>query len=233
MKSQVSKFIFLLSLTLFSLSVTPQDAFSAPLLVSQATVPANSSNLSLQQKDEISKIIDERLEKSITVSDRIQTVVYSNFGLLFALVGLLVSVLSALPILSGITVFVFKKAILRSIENAIIKELLETGIQDILEAEIKKQMSSRFEEELSKKIKHKLKELEQQASSDLSAFKDQLNQLNVDAEQEKSEFLSKLTSFDSVVLRDAAAKAVADKIAEFKRFRPPFPALPGRRDRLN
>ena len=232
MKHKVSKVIILSALLLFAVTSTAQAQNATPSPIPQLETKLFSivSSLSEQQKDEIERIVDDRLERSATVSDRIQNTVNGNFGLLFALAGLTISALGAIPIFSGAVIFIFRRTILEGIQKTITNELVNSEMQEILEDEVNKQLSNKVEEDLSIKIKQKLTELEQHAVSDLSKFKDQLNQLVAEVEKDKREYVTKLTSLDLNIVREAAAKAAAkaaaDKFAEFKLK--PFAFMPGR-----
>jgi Rps23 Pro-64 3,4-dihydroxylase Tpa1-like proline 4-hydroxylase len=229
MKHKIPKVIILSALLLFAVTLTApaQATPSSSNPEFETELFSISTNLSAQQKDEIERIIDDRLERSATVSDRIQSTVNGNFGLLFALAGLTISALGAIPVFSGAVIFIFRRTILEGIEKTITKELLKTGMQEILEDEVKKQLSDQVEEELRSKIKQKLTELEQQATCDLSEFKDQLARVIAEVEKDKREYVAKLTSLDLNIVREAAARAAADKIADLIKSRPPLPLISG------
>lgn len=232
MKRKIPKIIILSAPLLFAITSTAQAQTIPPSSIPQLETRSLSIafNLPEQQKDEIERIVDDRLERSATVSDRIQNTVNGNFGLLFALAGLTISALGAIPIFSGAVIFIFRRTILEGIQKTITNELVNREMQEILEDEVKKQLSNKIEEDLSIKIKQKLTELEQHAISDLSEFKDQLDQLVAEVEKDKREYVEKLTSLDLNIIREAAAKAAAkaaaDKFAEFKLK--PFPFMAGR-----
>lgn len=187
MKQKIPKIIILSALLLFAVTSTAQAQTALPSSIPQLeTKPFSVAfNLSEQQKDEIERIVDDRLERSATVSDRIQNTVNGNFGLLFALAGLTISALGAIPIFSGAVIFIFRRTILEGIQKTITNELVNREMQEILEDEVNKQLSNKVEDDLSIKIKQKLTELEQLAVSDLSKFKDQLNQLVAEVEKDK------------------------------------------------
>ena len=130
MTQNISKVLVLA--TLLSLSIllaSPVQAISYPANSEVEAEPSSIFiNLSEQQKDELESMIDDRLERSAAVSDRIQDTVNENFGLLFTLAGLTISALGAIPLFSGGVIFIFRRTILEGIEKTITKELLKTGL---------------------------------------------------------------------------------------------------------
>lgn len=231
MKHKTSKLIILSALLLFviTLVASAQPPSFAANSKSETEFSPISINLSEQQKNEIERMIDDRIERSATVSDRIQNTVNENFSLLFAISGLTVSALGAIPIFSGAVIFIFRRTILEGIERTITKELLKTGMQEILEEEVKEQLRDQVGEELSRKVTQRLIELEHQADSDLTAFRNQLTQLLEEIEEDKRKYLENLKSLDLNILRDAAAKAARDVVEEFlRKKRPPFHFPPKR-----
>lgn len=211
MKHKISKAIVLSALLLFAITLTaPAQASSSSNSGFETELSSISTNLAEQQRDDTERIVDDRLERSAMVSDRVQSAVNNNFGLLFAISGLTISALGAIPVFSVAVIFIFRRTILEGIRGSITDQVLNTEMQKILEDGVKKQLSDQVEEELSSKIKQKLTELEQQANIDLSMFKKQLSQLIVEVEKDKKEYLQRLTSLDPNIIREAAA----DKFAE-------------------
>jgi hypothetical protein len=224
MKHDIPKVLALA--TLLSLSValaTPAEAisYSANSTV-ETELPSIPTNLSEQQRAELERIIDDRLERSAAVSDRIQDTVYENFGLLFALAGLMIGVLSAVPVFSGVAILIFRKAILHSIEKAISEEVVNAETKRMLEEELEKQLANQFKEEFSLKISQKLAELEEMAKNDLETFKTRMEELTTEIEKDKDVYATKLKSLDLKVVRDLAVEAVTDKLPEVIR---PVPLL--------
>jgi len=105
-QKQIKDIIFpaLLLLTVTFTLLTHSPAFA----VDSKSEPESSfilTSLSEQQRDELERMIDDRLERSATVSDRIQETVNQNFGLLFAISGLTISALGAIPVFSAAIIF--------------------------------------------------------------------------------------------------------------------------------
>jgi Rps23 Pro-64 3,4-dihydroxylase Tpa1-like proline 4-hydroxylase len=229
MKHRLSKIIILSALLLFTVTLDAQTASASSSPESKTRLTSISLNLSAQQKDEIEKIIDDRLERSAIVSDRVQNTVNESFSLLFAISGLTISALGAIPVFSVAVIFIFRRTILEGIQKTITDQVLNTEMQKILEEEVEKQLSNQVKDELNSKIKQKLTEFEQKANGDLSQFKLQLEQWIIDVEKDKRDYVERLISLDSTVIREAAAKAAADKFAEWKKIKTPLDLIPGRR----
>jgi Rps23 Pro-64 3,4-dihydroxylase Tpa1-like proline 4-hydroxylase len=214
MKHKIPQVIIFSTLLLFAVTLTT-PAQATPSSSSEIeTELLSSTNLSTQQKDEIERIIDDRLERSAIVSDRIQNTVNDNFGLLFTISGLTISALGAIPVFSAAVIFIFRRTILEGIQRTITDQVLNTETQKILEDEVSKQLNDQVEEELSNKIQQKLTELEQQAIGDISIFRNQLAQLILEVEKDKREYVERLRSLDPTIIGEAAAKAATEKFAE-------------------
>ena len=176
---------------------------------SPIVTPTPTATITPQQKDEIEKIVDERLEKNAKVDDRIQATVNGNFSWAIGLLTALIAALGVMPIIIIVLVWLLRGSVIQQIVSETKKQL-----EKDIELEVKKQFRRTVAEELAKQVDLFKQELESLKID----FIDQLQNLSLSAQQEKDRIFDELERITpSVIQTEFVSPEIQKKIQELTR----------------
>lgn len=153
----------------------------------------------LRNDPQLQKLVEEDLEKSLVIREVIQTEVDRTFSHTTTLLNVLLVVLTAIPILTAVGFWFIR----RSVVNQIV---VETRKQ--LQDEVRNQ----FRQEVSQEITAQTDAFKQEIKQLRDEFAAQLQQLNVDAQQEKDQIIQELTTILPPPIRDSASPELQQKL---------------------
>ncbi|MBE9129706.1 MULTISPECIES: hypothetical protein [unclassified Coleofasciculus] len=106
------------SVVLLSVNLAIAQPTSSPPTANQPT-----PTLSDQQQEEVQQLIENEIDRSRTISDRVQSEVDRTFGWTIDLINLLITVLIAIPIVTGLAAFFLRQSIIDQLVRQTKKQL--------------------------------------------------------------------------------------------------------------
>lgn len=156
----------------------------------------------LREDKQLQDLVEEDLEKSLTIRSQIQAEVDRAFGHTTSLLNVLLGVLTFLPVLAAISVWFIR----RSVITQIIRDT-----QQQLREEVEKQ----FEQEIAAELKEQATAFKQEIEKLRAEFVEQLAQLQTlfsDAQKEKDQIIQELAQITPSPMRDSAPPETQQKI---------------------
>ena len=184
---------------------TAQPTLSPP---QQAT-----SSLSNQQQEEIEKLIEDEIDRSKKISEMVQSEVDRTFDWTISLINLLITVLIAIPIVTGLAVLLLRRSIIDQLVTETKKQL-----QEETEHEVKKQLEVQVAAGLKRQVevfKQELEVLRQELKTLKADFASQLQSLFLAAQTEKEKIFMEISRITpSIIHEEFVAPEVQLKVQE-------------------
>ncbi|MEO0533413.1 MAG: tetratricopeptide repeat protein [Cyanobacteria bacterium P01_A01_bin.123] len=153
----------------------------------------------LRNDPQLQKLVEEDLEKSLVIREVIQTEVDRTFSHTTTLLNVLLVVLTAIPILTAVGFWFIRRSVINQI-------VVETRKQ------LQDEVRSQFRQEVSQEITAQTDAFKQEIKQLRDEFAAQLQQLNVDAQQEKDQIIQELTTILPPPIRDSASPELQQKL---------------------
>ncbi|UBF27427.1 tetratricopeptide repeat protein [Kovacikia minuta CCNUW1] len=156
----------------------------------------------LREDRQLQELVEDDLEKSLTIRAQIQTEVDRAFSHTTSLLNVLLGVLTFLPVLAAVAVWFIR----RSVINQITKDTKQQ-----LQQEVEKQ----FEQEIAAELKQQAEAFKQEIEKLRAEFVDQLSQLKslfLDAQKEKDQIIQELSQITPSPIRESAPPETQQKI---------------------
>jgi tetratricopeptide (TPR) repeat protein len=206
-KAAIAYFAVLLSISAsISASISTAIAQGNPALPPlPKTTPLPSPDppppMTTQEAASMQKFVKEEIRDSKEVGDRIQQEVDRTFGWTLSLLNTLITVLIAIPILTGLAAFWLRRSILGQVVQDIRKEL------ELVREELKIQAARDLKDQLAT-FKHELEAAK-------SGFTTQLQTLSITAQQEKDRIFQELAKITpSIIQEEFVAPEIHQRIQE-------------------
>jgi tetratricopeptide (TPR) repeat protein len=157
--------------------------------------------MTAQEAASMQKFVKEEIRDSKEVGDRIQEEVDRTFGWTLSLLNSLITVLIAIPILTGLAAFWLRRSIIGQVVQDIRKEL------ELVREELKIQAARDLKDQLAT-FKHELEAAK-------LGFTTQLQTLSITAQQEKDRIFQELAKITpSIIQEEFVAPEIQQRIQE-------------------
>jgi tetratricopeptide (TPR) repeat protein len=172
-----------------------------------------TSTLSSPQREEVERLIKQEIKESKDISEIVQSEVDRTFGWTISLINLLITVLIAIPIVTGLAALFLRRSIIDQLVQETRKQL-----QEETEREVKAQLETQIAGGLKREVEDFRQELEafRQELQDLkSDFGFQLNNLFIAAQSEKDKIFQEIAKITpSVIQSEFVAPEIQKRIHE-------------------
>lgn len=192
---------------LFADVAIAQPAPSAP------ASPSTPPTLSNQQREEVKTLMKEEIEQGNKIGDRVRSEVNNTFGWTISLINLLITVLIAIPIVTGIAALFLR----RSIIAQLVQET-RTQLQEETAKEVKAQLEAQIAAGLKREVedfRQALVVFKQEIEKVKLDFAFQLNNLFIAAQTEKDKIFQEISRITpSVIQEEFVAPEIQKRIHE-------------------
>jgi tetratricopeptide (TPR) repeat protein len=154
----------------------------------------------LREDKQLQDLVEEDLEKSITIRTQIQAEVDRAFNHTTTLINVLLAILTAIPVLMAVGIWFIRRSVINQI-------LSETKQQLKIERQ--------FEQEVAAEFKTQIETFKQEIGNLRSDFNDQLAQLKtlfLDLQTEKDKIIQELAQITPSPIRESAPPETQEKI---------------------
>ena len=198
----------LLSLFLFTGAALAAPELPPPTTPAQLKDPSPYTNSfwekleRLREDKQLQELVEDDLEKSLTIRAQIQTEVDRAFSHTTSLLNVLLGVLTFLPVLAAVGVWFIRRSVINQITRDTKQQLQE---------EVEKQ----FEQEIAAELKEQAEAFRQEIENLRVEFVDQLAQLKslfLDAQKEKDQIIQELSQITPSPMRESAPPETQQKI---------------------
>jgi tetratricopeptide (TPR) repeat protein len=158
----------------------------------------------LRGDEQLQKLVEEDLEKSIAIREQIQTEVDRAFGHTTAILNVLLVLLTSFPILAAAGIWFMRRSVISQI-------IAETKKQ--LQEEVEKQLEEEVAAEYKKQTEAFKQEIEK-LNAEFVAQLSQLKNLFIDAQKEKNQIIEELSKITPSPVREPVSPEIQQKIQE-------------------
>ncbi len=174
--------------------------------------PSPAPSFSSQQRADLEQFVEEQIEKSGAVRDLVQSEMSDTFGLTLDLLNLLVTVLIAIPVITGLIALVLRRSVITQMAVATKRQLQEETGQ-----EVKTQLEIQVTAELRHQVEAFKQELET-LKSDYVLQLQNLQELFLNLQEEKQQIFQELARLTpSPTQQEVVGPDVQRKIQELTR----------------
>lgn len=155
----------------------------------------------LREDKQLQDLVEEDLEKSITIRTQIQAEVDRAFNHTTTLINVLLAILTAIPVLMAASIWFIR----RSVINQILSETKQ---------QLKTEVERQFEQEVAAEFKTQIDIFKQEIGSLRSDFNDQLAQLKtqfLDLQTKKDKIIQELARITPPPTRESAPPEFSNK----------------------
>lgn len=211
MKSK-TQIISILAIAFFTLLITAGAAIaSSELSAVPQTTPTPTVSKPFWEKleilrgdEQLQKLVEEDLEKSIAIREQIQVEVDRAFGHTTTILNVLLVLLTSFPILAAAGIWFIRGSVISQIVVETKKQLQET-----VEKQLEEEVSIEFNRQ-TEAFKQEIERLKSEFVAQLS----QLKNLVLDAQIEKDKIIQELSEITPSPVREFVAPEIQQKIQE-------------------
>jgi tetratricopeptide (TPR) repeat protein len=158
----------------------------------------------LRQDEQLQKLVQEDLEKSLVIREQIQTEVDRAFGHTTTILNVLLVLLTSFPILAAFGIWFMRRSVISQIITETKKQL-----QDEVEKQLEEEVAAEF-----KKQTDAFKQETQKLHSEFVAQLSELKNLVLDAQREKDRIIEELSKITPSPVREPVPPEIQHKIQE-------------------
>jgi tetratricopeptide (TPR) repeat protein len=172
-----------------------------PIEISPLPSPEPPPPLTSEQKASMEKFVQEEIQDSQEVGDRIEEEMNKTFGWTISLLNVLMTVLIAIPILTGLAAFYLRQSVIDRLVRDIEREL------ELVRDQLKLQAAKELKEQLSL--------FKQELETSKNSFTAQLQMLSLSAQQEKDRIFEELYRITpSIIQEEFVTPEIEQRIQE-------------------
>ncbi|MBF2076525.1 MAG: tetratricopeptide repeat protein [Synechococcales cyanobacterium C42_A2020_086] len=199
--------VFAVALLLrISTAIAQTEPLPPPEIPSSPLPSPESPPLLPSQQESVRQLIEEEIQKSRDIGDRIEEEIHTTFGWTLELLNVLIAVLIAIPLGTGFVLWFLRRSIIDQLVDEIKKQ-----IQNETEAIVKQHLEQQVTATLKIQVEAARAELEILKTE----FNDYLVDLSLDAQNEKERIFQELSQITpSVVQEELVSPEIQQRIKD-------------------